>query len=472
MEILSDPRPMPIETLIDERLERESALGHEENVQLLENMRLYYRLPEYQEALTEFIWYLVERTSPVCFDSNLVEDGSRVFFMDGPILRFEILSSKHLPREVKHAIGAYRTISYLLPWTKDHRPFFHHGVVFDIIRKKLKIGASNLDSVRECRYACEELSDQQITELLSHVDPLGSDDFAILVTLPRRNGNDKQIIMGHMAAHPLPASENLELFPDTSDGLREDTNYIAERRNWNPRDIQYYALGRFTVVPRMIQACSKYESYLGEYSQIPTLPKCVSSALAAGGIVVQKILATHYAHCALLFEGNGEPHVSIKATQQFGLAHRLTRDSHLYPTQLSIPPILFERFGDLRYENSQYSYKPKMVQGMLMDPYSCIDGLDMPDRSPCPYRRAMFMLNYCIKDVWPQSVLQPFLGAFRSLDSFVPWGSATPNRGAGMMPRITPQYVSWPDLQANVALIHGSSPAPRLSGVSLYIGNN
>jgi hypothetical protein len=472
METLADPRPKPIEKLIDERLEKESAIGHEENVRLLENLRLYYRLPEYQEALTEFIWYLVERASPVCFDSNLVQNGARVFFMDGPILRFEILSSEHLPPEVKHAIGAYRTISYLLPWTKDHRPFFHHGVVFDIIRRKLNIGHSNMNGVRECRNACEELSDQEIVELLSHIDPLGTDDFAILVTLPCKNGNDKQLIMGHMAAHPLPASENHELFPDTSDNLRADTEVVAEHRNWSTRDIQYYALGRFTIIPRMIQACSRYKSYLGEYSQIPTLAKCVSSALAAGGIIVQKILATHYANCALLFEGNGEPHISIKATQQFGLAHRLTPDSHLYPTQLSIPPILFERFGDLRYENSQYSYKPKVIQGMLMDPYSCIDGLDMPDRSPCPYRRAMFMLNYCIKDVWPQSVLQPFLGAFRNLDSFVPWGSATPNRGAGMMPRITSKYVSWPANQVNMAVTPGSSYAPRLGGVPLGMGNN
>lgn len=472
METQSDPRPMPIETLIDERLQKESVLGNEENVQLLENMRLYYRLPEYQEALNEFIWYLVDRTSPVSFDSNLVQNGSRVYCMDGPILRFEILSSKHLPQKVKHAIGAYRTISYLLPWTKDLRPFFHHAIAFDIIRRKLNIGDSNIDGVQECKRASEELSDQEIVELLSHIDPLGSNDFAILVTLPCKKGKDRQIIMGHMAAHQLAESENRELFPYTSDSLREDTEYLAERRNWNTRDIQYYALGRFTIMPRMIQACSKYESYLGEYSQIPTLAKCASSALAAGGIIVQRILATHYSNRALLFEGNGEPHISIKATQQFGLAHRLTPDSHLYPTQLSIPLILFERFGDLGYENSQVSYKPRNIQGMLMDPYSCIDGLDMPDRSPCPYRRAMFMLNYCIKDVWPQSVLQPLLSAFRNLDSFVPWGSAPSYRGAGMMPRITPKYVSWPDVQASMALIPGSSSAPRLSGVPLDIGNN
>jgi hypothetical protein len=472
MKTLSDPRPRPIERLIDERLENEIAIGHEENVRLLENMRLYYRLPEYQEALAEFIWYLVERISPVHFDSNLVQNGSRVFSLEGPILRFEILSARHLPQEVKHAIGAYRTISYLLPWTKDHRPFFHHGVAFDIIRKKLNIGTGDLDGVQECRYACEELSDQEIIELISHIDPLGSHDFPILVTLLYKNGKDRQVIMGHMAAHPLAESENRELFPYTSDGLREDTEVLAERRNWNTRDIQYYALGRFTIVPRMIQACSRYKSYLGEYSQIPTLAKCVSSAIAAGGIVVQKILATHYSNCALLFEGNGEPHISLKATQQFGLAHRLTPESHLYPTQLSIPPILFERFGDLKYENSQYTYKPKIIQGMLMDPYSCIKGLDMPDRSPCPYRRAMFMLNYCIKDVWPQSVLQPFLGAFRNLDSFVPWGDATPNRGAGKMPAIAPRYVGWPANQAQMAVMPGRGHAPQLSGILPYVGNN
>jgi hypothetical protein len=82
------------------------------------------------------------------------------------------------------------------------------------------------------------------------------------------------------------------------------------------------------------------------------------------------------------------------------------------------------------------------------------------------------MLNYCIKDLWPQSVLQPLLSAFRNLDSFVTWGSSTTNRGAGMMPRITPQYVSWPANQANMALIPESSSAPRLSGVPLNIGNN
>jgi hypothetical protein len=472
MEGLSDPKPKPIETLIDERLEKESALGNEENVQLLEDMRLYYRLPQYQEALTELIWYLVERASPVYFDSDLVKDGSRVFLMEGPILRFEILSARQLPREVKHAIGAYRTISYLLPWTKDHRPFFHHGIAFDIIRRKLNIGDSNIAGVQECRRVCEELSDQETVELLSTIDPLGTDDFAILVTLPCKNGKDRQVIMGHMAAHPLAESENRELFPYTSDSLREDTEVLAERRNWNTRDIQYYALGRFTIVPRMIQACSKYKRYLGEYSQIPTLAKCVSSAVAAGGIIVQKILATHYSNYALLFEGNGEPHISIKATQQFGLAHRLTPESHLYPTQLSIPPILFERFGDLRYENSQYSYKPKVIQGMLMDPYSCIDGLDMPDRSPCPFRRAMFMLNYCIKDVWPQSVLRPFLSAFRNLDSFVTWGSSTPNRGAGTMPRITPRYVVRPANRASVAVIPGASYAPQLGGVLPAMGQN
>lgn len=472
MEILSDREPKPIETLIDERLEKESKIGSEENVQLLENMSLYYKLPEYQEALTEFIWYLVDRVSPVYFDSNLVRNGSRVFLMDGPILRFEILSSEHLPPQVKHAIGAYRTISYLLPWTKDHRPFFHHGVVFDIIRKKLDIGSSDMNGIRECRSACKELSDQEIVELLSHIDPLGSNDFPILVTLPCRNGKDKQIIMGHMVAHQLTASENLELFPYTSYNLKEDTKYIAERRSWNTRDIQYYALGRFTIIPRMIRACSKYESYLGEYSQIPTLPKCVSSALAAGGIIIQKILATHHSNGALLFEGNGEPHISIKATQQFGLAHRLTRESYLYPSQLSIPLILFERYGDLKYENSLYSYKPRIIQGMLMDPYSCIDGLEMPDKSPCPFRRAMFMLNYCVKDMWPQKVLQPFLDAFRNLDSFVTWGSSTSNRGANMMPRITPRYVGWPANQGNMAVIAGRSYAPRFSGVLLNMGNN
>lgn len=133
METLSDIKAQPIEGLIDERLERESAIGNEGNVQLLEDLRLYYGLYEYQEALAEFIWYLVDRVSPICFDSDLVGDESRVFFVDGPILRFEILSSRHLPRRAKRAIGAYRTISYLLPWTKDHRPFFHHCVVFDIV---------------------------------------------------------------------------------------------------------------------------------------------------------------------------------------------------------------------------------------------------------------------------------------------------------------------------------------------------
>jgi hypothetical protein len=414
----------------------------------------------------------VDRVSPVCFDSDLVENGSRIFFMDGPILRFEILSSKHLAREVKHAIAAYRTISYLLPWTKDLRPFFHHGVVFDIIRRKLNIGSSNMNGVQECREVCEELSDQEIIELLSYIDPLGTNDFAILVTLPFRNGRDKQIIMGHMAAHQLTESENRELFPYTSDNLREDTNYLAECRNWNTRDIQYYALGRFSIIPRMIRAGSKYKSYLEEYSQIPTLPKCVSSALAAGGIVVQRILATHTSKGGLLFEGNGEPHISIKATQQFGLAHRLTPESHLYPTQLPIPPILFERFGDLEYENSQYSYKPRIIQGMLMDPYSCIDGLDMPDRSPCPFRRATFMLNYCIKEIWPESVLQPFLSAFRNLDSYVAWGSSIPNRGADMMPRITPRDVAWPAIEANMAVIPGRSYAPQPGGVLPNIGRN
>ena len=31
-----------------------------------------------------------------------------ILSLDGPILRFEILSSQHLPPEVKHAVGAYR----------------------------------------------------------------------------------------------------------------------------------------------------------------------------------------------------------------------------------------------------------------------------------------------------------------------------------------------------------------------------
>jgi len=355
--------------------------------------------------------------------SNLVEDESRIFFLDGPILRFEILSSKHLPRKVKHAIGAYRTISYLLPWTKDHRPYFHHGIVFDIIRKKLNISNSNTNGIQECRNACKELSDQEIIELLSYIDPLGTNDFPILVTLPCKNEKDKCIIMGHMVAHQLTESENFELFPYTSDNLKEDIKYIAECRNWNTMNIQYYSLGRFTIIPRMIRASSKYKSHLEEHSQIPTLPKCVSSAVAAGGIIIQKILATYYSNNALLFEGNGEPHISIKATQQFGVAHRLTQESHLYPSQLSIPLILFERFGDLKYENSLYFYKPRNIQGMLMDPYSCIDGLDMPDKSPCPFRRAISMLNFCIKNIWPQNVLHPFLDAFRNLDSFVTWGN-------------------------------------------------
>jgi hypothetical protein len=432
METLSDSRPRPIEELIAERLETESNIGNEENVQHLETLRLYYQLPRYQEALTDFIWYLVDRVSPVCFDGNLVKNGSRIFSVEGPILRFEILCAKHLPPEVKHAIAAYRTISYLLPWTKDLRPYFHHGIVFERIRNKLEIDA-NGDSIRECRRTCEDLSDQEILELISHIDPLGTNDFAILVTLPCKHEPDKQVIMGHMAAHQLTESENFELFPYTSDNLREDTQHLAERRNWDPRDIQYFALGRFTIIPRMIQACSKYERYLGEVSQIPTLPKSVSSALAAGGIMIQKILATYSPMNALLFEGNGEPHISIKATQQFGLAHRLTRESHLYPTQLSIPPILFERYGDLKYENSQYVYTPRTIQGMLMDPYSCIDGLDMPDRSPCPSERAMFILDYCIKHLWPQSVLQPFLAAFRNLDSSVTWGSSVSYSRVGRM---------------------------------------
>jgi hypothetical protein len=448
MKTLLDSEFKPIEELLDDRLEKESRIGNEENVQLLENMRLYYKSHEYQQALTEFIWYLVDRVSPISFDSNLVENESRFFFLEGPILRFEILSSEYLPQEVKHAIGAYRTISYLLPWTKDHRPYFHHGVVFDIIRKRLNVSNSNINGIQECRNVCEELSDQEIVELLSYVDPLGPNDFTVLVTLPCKNEKDKHIIMGHMVAHPLKESENLELFPYTSGNLREDIKYIAECRNWNTRDIQYYALGRFTIIPRMVRAGWKYKSYLEEYAQIPTLPKCVSSALAAGGIVIQRILATYYANDALLFEGNGEPHISIKATQQFGLAHRLTRESHLYPSQLSIPPILFERYGDLKVENSLYSYKPRAIQGMLMDPYSCIDGLDMPDKSPCPFRRAIFILDYCIKNIWPQSVLYPFLDAFRNLDSFAAWGGSTSNRGAGMIPRITPRHVGWPANQA------------------------
>jgi hypothetical protein len=450
MEALADSKFKPIDELIDERLEKENRIGNEENIELLENMRLYYKVPEYQEALTEFIWYLVDRVSPVSFDGNLVENESRIFFSDGPILRFEILSSKHLSQKVRHAIGAYRTISYLLPWTKDHRPYFHHGIVYDIIRKRLNIGNGSMNDVQECRNACRELSDQEIIELLSNIDPLGANDFPIIVTLPCKNEKGRQIIMGHMVAHELTESENLELFPSASDSLKEDTKYIAERRNWNAVDIQYYALGRFTIIPRMIRACSKYKRYLEEYSQIPTLPKCVSSALAAGGIIVQKILATYYSNKVLLFEGNGEPHISIKATQQFGLAHRLTAESHLYPSQLSIPLILFERFGDLKYKDSRYYYKPRIIQGMLMDPYSCIDGLDMPDQSPCPFRRAISMLDFCIKNVWPQSVLGPFLDAFRNLDSFVTWGSSTSNHGAGMMPKTTPRYVGRPATQAYV----------------------
>jgi hypothetical protein len=437
METLSDSRPRPMEELIAERLEKERNMGNEVNVQLLETLRLYYQHREYQEALTDFIWYLVDRASPVYFDGNLIENGSRIFSVEGPILRFEILSAKHIPPDVKHAIAAYRTISYLLPWTKDLRPYFHHGIVFELIRNKLKIDA-NGDNIRECRRACEDLSDQAILELLSHIDPVGTNDFAILVTLPYKHEPDRHIIMGHMAAHQLTESENLDLFPHTSDNLRADTQYLAERRNWDPGDIRYFALGRFTIIPRMIRAGFKYERYLEEVSQIPTLPKCVSSALAAGGIMIQKILATHSRHCALLFEGNGEPHISIKATQQFGLAHRLTRESHLYPTQLSIPPILFERYGDLKYETARYTYTPRTIQGMLMDPYSCIDGLDMPDRSPCPSRRAAFILDYCIKNLWPQSVLQPFLAAFRNLDSFVTWGSSASNGGAGRRPSFTP----------------------------------
>lgn len=432
MKTLSDSRPRLIEELIAERLEKESNLGNEGNAQLFETLRLYYQLPQYQEALTDLIWYLVDRVSPVYFDGNLIENGSRIYSVEGPILRFEILSAKHLPPKVKHAIAAYRTISYLLPWTKDLRPYFQHGIVFELIRNKLKIDA-NGDNIRECKRACQDLSDQEILELLAHIDPVGTNDFAILVTVPCRHEQDKQIIMGHMAAHQLTASENLELFPDTSDNLRKDTQYLAERRNWNPRDIQYFALGRFTIIPRMIRACSKYERYLQEVSEIPTLPKSVSSALAAGGIMIQKILATYSPNCALLFEGNGEPHISIKATQQFGLAHRLTRESHLYPTQLSIPPILFERYGDLKYENSQYTYTPRTIQGMLMDPYSCIDGLDMPDKSPCPSTRATFILDYCIKNLWPQSVLQPFLAAFRNLDSSVTWGGSVSNGRVGRM---------------------------------------
>jgi hypothetical protein len=450
MKALSNVKAKSIEELIDERLENESRIGHEANVQRLENMRLYYRHHDYQEALAEFIGYLVDRISPVRFDSSLVENGSRIFSLEGPILRFEILSSRDLAQEVKHAIGAYRTISYLLPWTKDLRPYFHHSIVFDSIRKKLDIGTGSMTGVRDCRWACEELSDQEIVELLAHIDPLGVDDLAILVTLPCKKERDNHVIMGHMVAHRLPGSENLELFPYTSESLREDTDYLAERRSWNATDIRYYALGRFTIIPRMIRAGSKYKRYLEEHAQIPTLPKCVSSALAAGGILVQNLLATHAPNSALLFEGNGEPHISIKATQQFGLAHRLTRESHLYPSQPSIPLILFERYGDLHYENSQYAYKPRTIQGMLMDPYSCIDGLDMPDRSPCPFRRAATILEHCIKNIWPQKVLGPFLDAFRNLDSFVTWGSSTSNGGAGRMPRIPPSYAGWPASQAPV----------------------